>query len=291
MSPVFAPLEVLWPLFAIALVAAAVNGGIGYGFSSITLPVALLLRTSRVLNPALVLIEVVLNLASLWANRRLVPAALLRVRPMLLGVVPGVAAGSLVLAWVDPGWLKLFTFAVLLPLVLLQAAGIRRPLRDERRAAVPAGAALGLLYGATTISGPPLALLFNNQGLSRDQFRAAIAVFRTAESICAAIACLALGLLTAEPLRLAGALLPVVLVGFPLGFLLLRRIPAGTFRRACMAVDGLLVGFGLARSLIEQGLASPAVAWASLAALACLEAALLAVQLRNLERTTLTEHA
>ena len=262
-------------LLATALVAAAVTGGLGYGFSSLTLPVALLFRSSRVLNPALVLVELVLNGGSLWANRRAVAAVLARVRPMLLGAVPGAALGSLLLAWANPGWLKLFTFAALLPFILLQTAGLRRPLRDERRAALPAGLALGVLYGATTISGPPLALLCNNQGLSRDQSRAALALFRSAESSCAAAAYLALGLFSAESSGLTLLLLPAVLLGFPLGFLLLRRLPAEAFRRACMAADGLLVGFGLSRSLVEQHLASPAAAWAGLGALACVEAVLL----------------
>ena len=46
---------------AITFIAAIVNGALGYGFSSITVPLALLFLTNRVLNPALVLIEVVLN--------------------------------------------------------------------------------------------------------------------------------------------------------------------------------------------------------------------------------------
>jgi uncharacterized membrane protein YfcA len=45
-------------LVVITLIAAVVNGGLGYGFSSITVPLALLFLSNRVLNPALVLIEV-----------------------------------------------------------------------------------------------------------------------------------------------------------------------------------------------------------------------------------------
>ena len=48
-------------LAAITLLAAIVNGALGYGFSSITVPLALLFLSNRVLNPALVLIEVPLN--------------------------------------------------------------------------------------------------------------------------------------------------------------------------------------------------------------------------------------
>ena len=45
-------------LAGIALCAAFVNGAIGYGFSSLTVPLALVFYTNRILNPAVVLIEV-----------------------------------------------------------------------------------------------------------------------------------------------------------------------------------------------------------------------------------------
>jgi len=49
-------------LAGIALFAAFVNGALGYGFSSLTVPLALVFYTNRILNPAVVLIEIFLNL-------------------------------------------------------------------------------------------------------------------------------------------------------------------------------------------------------------------------------------
>jgi len=48
-------------LAGITLLAAFVNGALGYGFSSLTVPVALVFYTNRILNPALVVIEVFIN--------------------------------------------------------------------------------------------------------------------------------------------------------------------------------------------------------------------------------------
>ena len=259
----------------VALVAAAVTGGIGYGFSSITVPVALLVYTGRVLNPALVILELFINGLALFTNRRALRVALRRVWPLLPGLLPGVIAGSLALAWVDSGLLRIFTFAILLPLILLQSAGLRRPIASERAVGLPFGLALGALYGATTISGPPLALFFNNQGLSKDEFRASLGLFRVAESACTVAAYLALGIFTRPALLLSASLAPAVLVGLPLGYLALRKVAAQPFRRACMALDALLVGFGLARTLIERHLVPAPVAWAGLAAVAVLEVLIL----------------
>ena len=61
-------------LAGIVLFAAFVNGAIGYGFSSLTVPVALIFYTNRILNPAVVVIEVLINLYVLFINLNGVPA-------------------------------------------------------------------------------------------------------------------------------------------------------------------------------------------------------------------------
>ena len=66
-------------LVLITFVAATVNGALGYGFSSITMPVALLFYTNRILNPAMVLVELVLNSYVLFLNRQNIPNIFRRV--------------------------------------------------------------------------------------------------------------------------------------------------------------------------------------------------------------------
>ena len=151
--------ELVVALVAITLVAAIINGGLGYGFSSITVPLALLFLSNRQLNPALVLIEVALNAYVLWVNRDALGVVWRRVLPIVVGLVPGVIAGTLIVSQVSPAWLKLWTYVVLLPLILVQAAGYRRPIHSERAVGLPCGLGLGVLYSVTTISGPPLAVL------------------------------------------------------------------------------------------------------------------------------------
>src|SRR5215203_6857930 len=125
--------QMLW-LAAITLLAATVNGALGYGFSSITVPLALLFLSNRVLNPALIIIEVPLNAYVLWVNRASLPAVWRRVVPIMVGLIPGIVGGTLLVSRVSPDWLKLYTFVILLPLILLQAAGFRRPITAERSA-------------------------------------------------------------------------------------------------------------------------------------------------------------
>ena len=76
-------------LAGITLLAATINGALGYGFSSITVPLALLFLSNRVLNPALVIIEVPLNAYVLWVNRAELPGVWRRVFPLIVGVLCG----------------------------------------------------------------------------------------------------------------------------------------------------------------------------------------------------------
>ncbi|CAN5122594.1 TSUP family transporter [soil metagenome] len=269
-----ADVTILLVLAVTSLCAATVNGAIGYGYSSISVPIALLVVVGRVLNPALVIVEVAINLYALFWNRKSIGRVVGRVLPLAAGLIPGVVVGALLLGRVAPGSAKLVVYLVLLPLILIQASGRRWPIRGERRASVPLGAGVGILYGLTTISGPPLALFWNNQGLAKDDFRVGLAMVRTIESMCALIAYAFLGLLTRESSGLLPYIVPGVLIGFPIGHALIKRISTETFRRVCMSFDAYLVAFGLSRVLIELGIA-PGVAYQLLVATAIVDANLL----------------
>jgi uncharacterized membrane protein YfcA len=215
-------------LAVITLTAAVVNGALGYGFSSITVPLALLFLANRVLNPAMVLIEVALNAYVLWVNRAALPAA-----------------------------------------------GFRRPIRSERSAGLAFGGGLGVLYAVTTISGPPLAVMLNNQGLAKNEFRAALGFIRLAESTMTAIAYLYAGLFTNRSMALIPQILPSVAIGVPIGAQLIRHVRAETFRRLCMSFDAWVVGFGLSTLLRDLRLVESNAAYLVLVAVALIDAAML----------------
>jgi uncharacterized membrane protein YfcA len=263
------------PLIVITFAAAVVNGALGYGFSSITVPLALLFLTNRVLNPALVLVEVVLNAYVLWVNRAAVGAIHRRMLPIVLGLLPGVIAGTFVVSHVRADWLKLGTFSALLPLILLQAAGFRRPIRAERSVGVPFGAGVGVLYSVTTISGPPLAVMLNNQGLAKGDFRASLGFVRLAESTFTAVAYAYAGLYTTANFALLPSIVPSLLVGVPLGAWLIQRLDAETFRRVCMSFDAWVVGFGVSTLLRQMRVVESPLAYIVMGAVVAIDAALL----------------
>jgi uncharacterized membrane protein YfcA len=266
---------VQWVIGVTSLFAATVNGALGYGYSSITVPIALLVVSNRILNPALVIVEVAVNLYALYLARRSARRMWPEVAPIAVGILPGVIAGSFVLATVSADWAKLITYATLLPLILVQAAGLRWPIRSTRAVGVPFGCSIGVLYSLTTISGPPLALYFNNQGLAKDEFKAALALTRTIESTATLVAYSSLGMFSRESASLVVYLAPGVLLGLPFGFYIIHKLEAEVFRRICMSADAALVAFGLARVVARLELMPTFWAYQLLTASVLLDALLL----------------
>jgi uncharacterized protein len=248
-------------LFVVALFAATVNGALGYGFSSLTVPIALLFVPQKLLSPSLVLVELAINTWVVLHNRGSLAAVRRRALPILMGLVPGILIGSYLLSSANPGFLKFWTYLVLLPLILLQAAGVRRPIHAEHVAGLPLGVGVGVLYSTTTISGPPLALMFNNQGLHKEEFRAALGTVRVVETTLTAAVYGCLGLFSSQSMHLVFPIAPAVLLGLPLGSYLIRYMNSETFRRICMSFDAWIVGFGLSRTIIELKLLSASSAY------------------------------
>ena len=262
-------------LTVITFLAAIVNGALGYGFSSITVPLALLFLSNRVLNPALVPIEVALNAYVLWVNRGSLPAVWRRVLPIVVGLLPGVAIGTTIVSQVNPAWLKFITFVALLPLILLQAGGYRRPIRSERSVGFVFGGGVGVLYSVTTISGPPLAVMLSNQGLTKKDFRAGLGLVRLAESSLTAVAYYYAGLYSVDSMALIPWIVPSIMVGVPIGSWVIQHVQPETFRRLCMSFDAWVVGFGLSALCQDLQLIDGSAAFLVLGAVATVDALML----------------
>ncbi|MDH2901747.1 MAG: sulfite exporter TauE/SafE family protein [archaeon] len=256
-------LEVMILFALLSLGASFVNGALGYGYSSISTPLALLVLVNKIVNPAYVLLEAMANtVMAIVSGKKILKATFRRTLPIIVPIVPGAILGSLVLAGLAtsaPNWARFIVYAMILPLILLQATGIRKSIKKETHAGIPLGFGIGLLYSITTISGPPIALFLNNQGLKREEFKASVAQVRITESYITCVAYYFLGLFGTKsigwfgsitPIQLFEVIAPPVLIGLPLGMIIARHLNIETFRRICMSFDAWIVGFGFTRVLV-----------------------------------------
>lgn len=277
----------IW-LAIVALGAATINGAIGYGFSSIVTPIALLWFSNKVLNPALVSVELLVNVTLLYRERAFISLTKARALPVVKTLLPGVLLGTLGLTFLAVNEVKVVVYVVLLPMVVIQLLGLRRPFSNERRTGAAIGPGIGFLYALTTISGPPLAVFFRNQGLSKNEFRCTLAQVRVAESSLT-LATYAVfteffgaKLISAPSLGLVPYLLIPVIVGVPLGTFVMSRVSRDVFTRFVMAMDGLVVSFGLSQVVLKLKWVGTMVSDLLFAALAAVIIALAAYSLYRL---------
>ena len=254
-------IEIIGFFFVLSLAASFVNGALGYGFSSLAIPIAVLFFPNRILNPAFVIVELLVNSIMLTYERAHLRKVLPRSAPIIMSLLPGVIVGSYLLSVVDPAWVRVFLYATMLPLILLQAAGIRRPIKSELGFKIPFGLGVGLCYSLTTISGPPIALFWNNQGLTKNEFRAALAQVRIGETVFTGLAYLVLRLYNPISLQLTGLMLIPMIIGVPLGAFTVKRIGVEVFRRICMSFDAWIVGYGLSKVVGDIGLVTGDLAY------------------------------
>jgi uncharacterized protein len=250
-------LEILIFFAVLSLAASFINGAVGYGYSAISTPLALLILINRIVNPAYVLLQALVNATMVGVSgRKHIRSIFKRCLPVMAAVVPGALLGSLILAGLsssyDPNWVKLVFYAALLPLMLLQAAGIRRAIKREKATGIPVGFGIGLIYSVTTISGPTTALFWNNQGLSKNDFKASVSLITLTESSITCVAYYFLGFFNTNiggisPLDLFYIIAPFVAIGLPLGILASNRLNVTTFRKFAMSFNVWIVGYGLTR--------------------------------------------
>jgi uncharacterized protein len=246
----------IW-LAIVALAASLINGAIGYGFSSIVTPIALLWFSNKVLNPAVVTVELAVNVALLVRERAYIAATKARALPVVLTLLPGVLLGTLGLSFLAVNDVKVVVYVTLLPMVIVQLLGLRRPFSNERRTGAAIGPGIGFLYALTTISGPPLAVFFRNQGLSKDEFRCTLAQVRVAESSLTLTTYflftefLGANLTSVPSLGLIPYLLIPILIGVPVGAWVVGRVSRDAFTRLVMGMDGLVVSFGLSQVFVK----------------------------------------
>ncbi len=235
----------LWVLGVIAvgvLVGATVQGIVGLGLNLMTAPVVTLVAPELV--PVVPLwLALVYPLGAL--RREWAAADFAGMRWALGGRVPGTVVGVLVVAWASDRVLGVAVGLMVLLAVLLTWRAVRVPVTAG--SLTSAGFVAGVTGTATSIGGPPVAIVYQHHGAA--EIRATMAVFF---SVGAFLSLLGLGVggqLDVRDLYVALLFTPVLVGGHLLALVLRSRLEPGHTRAAVLAVCALSGAILLVRSL------------------------------------------
>lgn len=223
-------------VLAVALtLGGCLQGSLGFGLGMLAGPVVALVDPTLIPGTLLVL-ATVLTLAGAVTDRAHLDLG--GARWALLGRVPGTAGGLLLVAYLSPEALGLALAAVVLLGAALTAAGWS-PLPTSS-GLVAAGAASGLMGTATSIGGPPMALIW--QRSAGPALRGTMSAFFLVGCLMSLAGLIAIGEVDRTTLARAAALTPFVLAGYAASRLLNRWLDTGLLRpmALCACVVGAL---------------------------------------------------
>jgi uncharacterized membrane protein YfcA len=214
---------------AAVLAGAFVQGTVGFGVNILAAPVMALVEPDAL--PA-VLILAALPLATGMLVREHGHIDRDGLRWLLIGRLPGTALGALVVATLPPDDLAAVIGALVLVAVGMSVAA--PPLAVTRSTALAVGALSGAMGTASSIGGPPPALLYQHHpGAVLRSTTAALFVVGT---ILSASALAVAGEVTVDDVVLAAVLTPAIAGGLGLSHVLAGHIDAGWLRPAVLVV-------------------------------------------------------
>lgn len=226
-----------------AAVGAFVQAVVGLGLGLLTAPVVALVAPSLV--PALPLWLALLISGSMLAGERSHIDW-----PAIAWSLPARVPGTVVGAWLVTRFTEVQIGVALAVMVLLAVA------LSVRRVAVPvnrttlasAGFVAGVSGTATSIGGPPIALLFQHK--PPEVVRASLSVFFFVGVLLSLGGLAVGGSLDRQSLELAVAFAPGVLVGLVIGLAVRDLVPREAFRRGVLSVCAVSAVVLLVRSIL-----------------------------------------
>lgn len=223
----------LWTFVLVSVLAvvvgAAVQSTVGLGLGLVAAPVISFLDPTLMPGSLLVTVIVlpVLTLLQEWRH--------VDWRGIAWGLparLPGTVLGVWVVAVLEPRALAGAVGVMVLVAVALSVLSLR--VRITPASLVAAGALSGFAGTATSVGGPPMALLYQHEAPSR--VRATLAAFFLFGGAFSLAALTVGGQMDVRTAVVGAAAVPFVVLGFLLGGVLRRRVDAGWLRVAMLSV-------------------------------------------------------
>jgi uncharacterized membrane protein YfcA len=228
---------------AIMALAAAVQGAVGFGLNLFAAPLVILIEPELVPGP-LIASAVVLTMLMVWREPE--GANLRELGWAYAGRLPGTVLGALALAAVPAAKLDLFFGGLILLAVAITACGLR--IAPSSPTLVGAGAVSGFMGTATSVGGPPMALLYQHE--EGAMLRGTLARYFTIGGSISIVTLVVAGRFDGDDAIASLLLVPAVLFGFAVSGPLTRHLDKGHTRTAVLVLSGVAAAVAVIKSVL-----------------------------------------
>jgi uncharacterized protein len=223
-------------------IGAVVQGSVGFGANIVAVPVIAVLEPDAL--PA-TLALVVIPLVAVMAIRERHALDRRGVTWITVGRIPGTIVGAVVVAVISPDTLSVLLGGGVLLAVAMSTLTASIPV--NRVTATTAGFASGAMGTATSIGGPPLALLYQHH--EGPVLRATLAVAFAVGTVLSLTGLAIAGAIEPWHVVLASALLPGLLAGLAVSRLLVDRLDRAWLRPAVLCFAAATAVIAIIRGL------------------------------------------
>lgn len=238
-------------LSLIIFVASVVRGFTGFGLALVAVPLIQFIIPVTDTAVFIAIINLIFSLLYYRRSRELVREQPLGRMALFTGI--GVAAGTLVLKYLNPAYIQLGWGLLIIIIVLALARGFSFMISSDASAMTLSGLLGGLLAGATGITGPPVAVILSSMKTPKEKFNAVISVFILFAVSYALLFYLVSGLIRPETAMLALCSVPALIAGLRTGDILVSRISQKTFTNVIyivLIIMGIVTLYRGAKTLI-----------------------------------------
>jgi uncharacterized protein len=214
------------------LLASCLQASVGFGIGMLAAPIVAIVDPALIPGTLIMLATLVTLFVTLREREDI---DLHGTGWALVGRVPGTIAGALLLAALPERGLTVLLAAVVLIGVVITSAGWVPAAR--RRNVVLAGATSGLLGTATSIGGPPMALVWQRNSGAR--LRGTMSGFFLIGSLMSLVMLALTGAVDGNTFRTFAMLVPAAVAGFALSRYVNRFLDARRLRLLAIAVSAL----------------------------------------------------
>lgn len=225
----------IWIILIIVL-SSLIKGVTGFGFALLSFPLLLFWYAPKEIIPVLMICNLIASIMIVLQRK---DQKLLDKQSYLLITAGGICTifGVIALCSVDAKLLVQLSGGLFIALTIYSIINKKKYRKELRPYTYPAaGAFIGFLTGAISVSGPPLSLFLNRAGVGNRKFREIFAAFSVVTAAIAIFGYYKAGLLTSQVLQTSAVFTPILLAGTIIGKRLNAKIPVKSFQTLNIAL-------------------------------------------------------
>jgi uncharacterized protein len=214
--------------------ASIIQGLVGFGFALVSVPLLMLYFSHIIVVPNMLIQSALINLIIVIEAKK--HMELKRMIPLMLAGGLGSPVGVFLLKMIEEKGIKVFVGVLLIFSSILLLLGYRKYFKNEKLAFLSVGFVSGILSGSTAMSGPPVILFYNNQGIEKTRFRANLVLYFLFLNIFGISIMSINGILSKNIFPYVMLFSPTTLIGVSIGIMLSKKINENIFKKITLFI-------------------------------------------------------